>query len=272
MIARDYITEWRQRAPWPSDAQVEQDLVLSRALVEIFRHPLLERSLAFRGGTALHKLFLPSPARYSEDIDLVQVEAGPIGPVMTALREALGPWLGAPRRNQGEGRMTLIYRFESELPPVVPLRLKIEVNTREHFTILGHRPKRYEVGSRWFSGTAAIRTFEIEELLATKMRAFFQRRKGRDLFDLEMALRQGLDTATLVACFEQYMARAGAAVSRAEFEENLVKKLNQSDYLADLPQILSAEALALFDKQAAIERVSTELIGRLKGEPWRGQP
>ncbi len=122
MIQRDFIVAWRQQAPWPTDAQVEQDLVLSRALVEIFRDPLLSRELAFRGGTALHKLFLPTPARYSEDIDLVQISPGPIGPVMSALRKLLDPWLGIPRRSQSEGRMTFIYRFESELPPIVPLR------------------------------------------------------------------------------------------------------------------------------------------------------
>jgi len=41
MIPRDYITEWRTEAPWVQDFQVEQDLVISRALVEIFSHPLL---------------------------------------------------------------------------------------------------------------------------------------------------------------------------------------------------------------------------------------
>ncbi|MEN6633919.1 MAG: nucleotidyl transferase AbiEii/AbiGii toxin family protein, partial [Candidatus Polarisedimenticolia bacterium] len=32
MIPFDYITEWRSQAPWTADAQVEQDLVVSRAL------------------------------------------------------------------------------------------------------------------------------------------------------------------------------------------------------------------------------------------------
>lgn len=272
MIPRDYITEWRRKAPWPTDAQVEQDLVLSRTLVEIFQDPLLGTALAFRGGTALHKLFLPSPARYSEDIDLVQVEAGPIGPVMTALREKLDPWLGTPRRNQSEGRMTIIYRFESELPPVVPLRLKIEVNTREHFALLGHEMKHFRVESRWFEGTASIRSFAIEELLATKLRALYQRRKGRDLFDLGIALRQAApDTGKLAACFEQYMARSGAVVSRAQFEENLTKKLAQADFAADLAQILSGPALTEFDRDAAGEQVLSELVACLKGEPWQGQ-
>ena len=41
MIPEAAITHWRNVAPWPQDAQVEQDLILSRALVEIFREPSL---------------------------------------------------------------------------------------------------------------------------------------------------------------------------------------------------------------------------------------
>ena len=85
MIPRDYITEWRARAPWVGDFQVEQDLVINRTLVEIFSHPHLRESLVFRGGTALYKLHIDPPARYSEDIDLVQIRAEPIGPTLNAL-------------------------------------------------------------------------------------------------------------------------------------------------------------------------------------------
>ena len=86
MIPRDTITEWRERAPWSEDFQVEQDLVISRALVEIFADPMLAGALAFRGGTALYKLYLTPPARYSEEFDLVQVRPGPAGPFMDGLR------------------------------------------------------------------------------------------------------------------------------------------------------------------------------------------
>ncbi len=134
MIPRDYITEWRARAPWVEDFQVEQDLVISRALAEIFSHPHLRESLAFRGGTALYKLHIDPPARYSEDIDLVQIRSEPIGPTLDALRAVLDPWLGKPRWKQNEGWVTLSYRFESEDVPHQRLRLKIEINSREHFT------------------------------------------------------------------------------------------------------------------------------------------
>ena len=97
MIPRDYITEWRAAAPWVQDFQVEQDLVISRALVEIFSHSRLRGDLAFRGATALYKLHLTPAARYSEDIDLVQTRAGPAGPMMDALRAVLDPWLGQPQ-------------------------------------------------------------------------------------------------------------------------------------------------------------------------------
>ena len=137
MIPRDYITQWRKRAPWSEDFQVEQDLVISRALVAMYSDPVLAEALAFRGGTALYKLYLTPPARYSEDIDLVQVEPGPAGPLMDRLRSALDPWLGKARWKQSQGRVTFGYRFLSEDATAMRLRLKVEINTREHFSVLG---------------------------------------------------------------------------------------------------------------------------------------
>jgi len=75
LIPADFISEWQTFAPWRETYQVEQDLVISRALVEIFSHPVVSENLAFRGGTALYKLYL-QPVRYSEDIDLVQIHPG----------------------------------------------------------------------------------------------------------------------------------------------------------------------------------------------------
>ena len=120
MIPRDYITAWRAEAPWVEDSQVEQDLVISRALVSIFSHPLLREAQAFRGGTALYKLHLRPATRYSEDIDLVQTRAEPAGPAMEALRGILDPWLGKPQWKQTEGRVTFVYRFDSEDTPPHP--------------------------------------------------------------------------------------------------------------------------------------------------------
>jgi hypothetical protein len=127
VIAKDYITAWRSHAPWVSDHQVEQDLVISRAVAEIFSIPGIGQRLVFRGGTALYKLYLQPAVRYSEDIDFVQAAPEPIGDTFDAVRSMLDPWLGAPRRDLKEGRVNLIYRFASEDQPPRALRLKVEI-------------------------------------------------------------------------------------------------------------------------------------------------
>lgn len=98
MIPEAYIDEWAQEHPWSTVSMVEQDLLISRALVEIFSDPFLQQEVAFRGGTALHKLYLSPQPRYSEDIDLVQIHAGPIRPIMDHLRDALAFWASLRQR------------------------------------------------------------------------------------------------------------------------------------------------------------------------------
>lgn len=269
MIPRDFITEWRTHAPWVSDVQVEQDLVISRALVELFSRPAIAGALAFRGGTALYKLHLRPPARYSEDIDLVQVRAGPIGPVLKGVHAALDPWLGEPRWKQGEGRVTLVYRFESEDLPPIRMKLKVEINTREHFTVFGHRSHRFEVASRWFSGAADVLGYEIDELLATKLRALFQRKKGRDLFDLALALQSAqVDPRRVVDAFSRYMVAEESRVSRAVFERNLAQKRRDPVFTGDIRPLLAPGRE--WNVEAALDSVLARLVAILPGEPWKG--
>lgn len=65
MIPQYDIIAWSNHVPWKTNEQVEQDLVICRSLVEIFKDDFLAKSLAFRGGTALHKLYLYPESRYS---------------------------------------------------------------------------------------------------------------------------------------------------------------------------------------------------------------
>lgn len=268
MIPKDFITEWRSQAPWVLDSQVEQDLVICRALVTMFQHPHLAKALAFRGGTALFKLHFP-PARYSEDIDLVQVSAGPIKPILDPLREVLDPWLGGPAVRPRKNGIRLIYRFESE--DALPLRLKVEINTREHYSLHGTVEEPFRVESRWFSGEAAIRTYSLEELLGTKLRALYQRKKGRDLFDLWYAFngsRAAPSIDAVVEAFLGYMEHGGNKISRALFEQNLLEKRKDPQFAGDIAPLLTAGSR--YDFEAAFDFVLQTLIARLPGEPWRG--
>lgn len=240
MIPRRYILEWKEFAPWPDDAQVEQDLVIERALVEIFSDEFLSEHLAFRGGTALHKLFLKPQVRYSEDIDLVQIKPGPIKPILEQLRKKL-TFLGTKRVvNQKAHNNTVVYKFETETAPVITMKLKIEINCKEHFTVMGLQKVPFEVKNGWFSGKCEINTYHIEELLGTKMRALYQRRKGRDLFDLEHALANTeINTNQLVKCYKEYMAFSVAVPpTQKMYIANMEEKMQDGEFMEDIYTIL----------------------------------
>ncbi len=268
MIPRAHVTAWRAAAPWPTDAQVEQDLVLSRALVALYARPPVAGALAFRGGTALHKLVLPRPGRYSEDIDLVQIAPGPIGPVLDAVREALDPWLGEPGRKQTAEGATLVYRFESSGLPVQTMRLKVEINTREHGSQARLHAQDFAVVNPWFEGSAPVVTYAVEELLGTKLRALYQRKKGRDLFDLWQALSlTRVDDSGVVAMFDRYLRREGKRITRAQFERNLAQKERMPEFMGDILPLLPSGCG--YDRTEALRLVRIRLIERLPGKAWR---
>ncbi len=234
MIGERYIKEWAATHPWRRAEQVEQDLLLSRVLVAIYSDPLLSERLAFRGGTAMHKLYFSPQVRYSEDIDLVQIAPGPFGEIFDHLKEALS-FLPNMRREQKSFNNLMRFRLESEIAPVVPIKIKVETNCREHFCELGYRHVPFEIKNGWFSGACEIRTFHLEELLGTKMRALYQRKKGRDLFDPYHALTMGkVDCGAVAHCFRKYMEfSSGEVPSRKMFCENVENKLTMPDFLLD---------------------------------------
>jgi predicted nucleotidyltransferase component of viral defense system len=133
-----------------------------------------------------------------------------------------------------------LYRFESEIPPVVNLRLKIEINTREHFNGLGLQEFPFRVESSWFSGSATINTYKLEELLGTKLRALYQRRKGRDLFDLFWALKQNnVNLNQVLECYQKYMNFVVDKVpTQKQFLVNMEEKMQDNEFLSDMRDII----------------------------------
>ena len=261
MIPPAYVTEWRRHAPWPTDEQVEHDLIITRVLVDVFGRPGLRESLAFRGGTALAKLYLPAH-RYSEDIDLVQLRAEPIGATLNAIREVLDPWLGAPSWKRSHASVKLIYRLTLGFDSGSRRKLKLEINTREHKPVFGLTTQILILDSRWYAGSAPITTYSLDELLATKLRALYQRKKGRDLYDLVTAMTNAdVDPQRVVDGFVMYLAREGLSVSRAEFEANLAEKAQDADFLADVVAVVADGTD--YDVVDAARQVQESLIARL---------
>lgn len=229
----------------------------------MFSDELLSKSLAFRGGTALHKLYLSPQVRYSEDIDLVQINSEPINPILKRIREKL-TFLGTKRVvKQHIHNNTIVYRFETETQPVINMRLKIEINTREHFNVLGLKEIPYEVKNSWFTGKCNLTGYELEELLGTKLRALYQRRKGRDLFDLYWALaNHKLDTDKVIQCYKAYMNYSVEnPPTQKQFLSNMEEKMTDKEFLQDIHSILKPEVE--YDNVKAWEVVKKELIEKI---------
>lgn len=142
MIPAMNIIAWSKTAPWAEQRQVEQDLIISRAIVELFSDKFLAAELRFRG--ALNKLHFPKPLRYPEDIDLVRTTKGPIKPVLRRVREVLEPWLGEAALEQSPVSPKLIFRADAE-DGGVPLRLKVEIAIWETETYAGSAHVDYAV-------------------------------------------------------------------------------------------------------------------------------
>lgn len=269
MIPQAYIQAWSAHAPWPDSRQIEQDLIICRALCDLFNSPDLKDKIAFRGGTAINKLLFRNPMRYSEDIDLVQAKAEPIGATVDAIRDALA-WLGKPARHQAGHSMHLVYKFKPEAAPDETLNLKVEINTREHVNLFGLQRMPFALVNDWHSAEAGILTFAPEELFGTKLRALLQRRKNRDLFDLHHGLGSlGLDPVKIIAAFDHYLVQEGVVITRAHAEERMLKKLTTS-LTEDVGPLLPA-GIRFNDEDAvaAFEHVWRTLIVRMKGASWK---
>jgi len=182
---------------------------------------------------------------------------------MDRLHAVLDSWLGQPPYKQTQGRVTFAYRFGPEETLPVPLRLKIEINTRERFSVFGTILVPFEVRSRWFEGVCDVSSYTLSELLGTKLRALYQRKKGRDLFDLDVALLH--DDAVpeeIIEAFSAYMDHGGRIVTKAEIQDNISAKMKIRSFAADISPLLRSDFT--WDMENMVQRVTTRLLNRIE--------
>ena len=265
MIPQVAIDEHRKVAPWRNLAMVEQDLLICRALVAIYNDEFLAKRLVFRGGTAMHKLFFSPQPRYSEDLDLVQMEPEPIKETFDHLWDALR-FLGNAKVKQKKHNNDIIFRISSETDPELTLRIKVEINCMEHFHVLPLQEIPFEVKNQWFTGRCSIRTYQLEELVGTKFRALYQRRKGRDLFDLYTALTNAhLNIDNVLLCYQKYMSfTAQHLPTYKEYVNNMEEKMHDDEFLGDTAGLLQPSLN--FNPQQGYEIIKTQLIDKLSGD------
>jgi len=275
MIQHTHLTTWQAHAPWPKRSQIEQDLRLSRGVVAIFADPMLDKHLAMRGGTVLHKAHLPPAARYSEDIDLVLVKAMDTDKLDCHLRRVLTPVLGQPADSlianawltvRNVLRPSKILRTAYKFVPLGLRReevVKVEVNLNENASL-------YPLVSVEFNALdedgdavrAMARSYDINEMLGTKTRALMQREQGRDLFDLFHAWQlseagttpYSVDGAKAMEAFAWYLEQEGTHLGATEANALLDERLRKRAFRRDMDTLLRP-GLPKFDVDAAAAAV-----------------
>ena len=255
MIPEAAITEWGRTVPWPTVEQIEQDLLLSRLIIEIANDDYLGDELVFRGDTCLHKLHAPHPLRYSEDLDYVRSTGGGIRELTRAVSQ-IGHRLGMDVRTRLTEHPKMFLRASYEAG-AGPMRVKIEVNTFERSPASPPIRIPLDVTSSWFSGSAEVLTFTLAEVVATKIRGLFQRSKGRDLFDLWLAITQlGVTPSSIVDAFAPYRPDR---YTRRRAELNLREKLTRKAFREDIRPLV-ADWPEEYDIDAAARLVITDVL------------
>lgn len=276
-ITRQDILAHQAVVPWAAQYQIEQDLLLCRTMVALFDDGFLRSQIAMRGGTLLHKVHLEPAARYSEDIDLVVVGDRPEEHIRRAIRRVLKEVLGIPKASVWDSLflairntvkpsrvLRLTYAVRSIMEPGRMLEIVVEANVTEREP---HRPvveMPFGLSFRGEEVHTQVKGFDIHEMLGTKMRALFQRRRGRDLFDLYWALTHAqppVDPMGVIESFGHYLRKEGSNAGRDEFISLLRGHLEDHGFCSDMKSLLRQGIE--YDPQLAGNLVIAKLLLRL---------
>ena len=161
----------------------------------------------------------------------------------------------------------MLFRMESEVPPVQPIRLKVEINCYEHFNVLGLQKIPFSVDNPWFTGKCELTTYCLDELVGTKLRALYQRKKGRDLLDLQVALNSGkINVDRVLECYRQYIEFVvEKQPTYKQFVQNMELKMQDPEFLGD-SDILLREGAETFDPATAYNLIKEQFIDKMPGK------
>jgi hypothetical protein len=232
-------------------------------LVEVANRPQLSESLAFRGGTCLHKLVFAKAWRFSEDLDFCAIGSADVSLAVAGLRDMVHDLGGEvveviqadpPKRVSSTALKAFFRSADAVLQPEPGgVTIKIEVNVLETSALdrRGYDDRDFVLRGLTPLTPAAIppiRTFTLDEILATKLRALVTRGtpQGRDLLDLWIAFEQHaneIDVGRLVEMFWTYLGMSGRRFRAVEVIDRAQKVASvpgmQEDVEAMCPEIPS---------------------------------
>lgn len=213
----------------------EHDYRISYLLNDIYSNEFLKDRLLLKGGTAINKVYLKSLSRFSVDLDFNQI--GSREEVLRNVRQIRETLVQIAKEQDQSYKITFDRRYEQTTihvkytsitgqQPIQPI--KIEISHVERFPIMKTESKELTLYDS--ESSTAIGTYKIEELLATKLRALYDRMKGRDLYDLASSFRLIEDKTVLRKMFLYYFYRDRKVFNSKIFFE----KVSGSSYEDDV--------------------------------------
>lgn len=205
---------------------------------------------------------------------MARMKPGPNGPVLDRLRVIRELRLG-----KGQYKPSLIAsKLYFEAANLSPMRsddiLKLEMSCKDKFVLDREVDMPFRMCRSWFSSSVEFPSFTTEEVLASKLRALLGWNKGRDLLDLDHALRskEGLDVPRIIKMFGEFAVRLGSKICRAQAQQRMFDKMEDPhELIDDMKQVLPKEErvrLSIEDFRRQFKNVFEAYIELLPGKEW----
>ena len=185
------------------EAVLEKDYCLSWFLVGMSATPLKD-ILAFKGGTAIKKCYIPD-YRFSEDLDFTLREETALETIKSHLDEAFSRTEEASGikirfsrydRHSHENSHTFYLAYEGPLPGATGKEVKVDITIRERivFPVETLPVQKAYAEYHDLPADALIGVYSLNEIAAEKIVALFDpaRNEPRDLYDLWHLTGNGL--------------------------------------------------------------------------------
>ena len=244
--------------PWDDNRLVEQDLALTRLIIDVANHPILFDKLSLKGGTCLHKLWLPEPWRYSEDLDYNRIVASDPLEIVNSLREIASD-TGFRDATFKQNKLFLHLWLADALEDGQEFQVKIDIQREIKPDSSAYQHRQFAIDNPWCSKQASVRANRAEDIIASKVLASFQRSRPRDLFDMWAAIKAGTVTyANVASRFASYRPDNPERWNTGKASRSLISKLSDPSYIAEMKRI-SVYAPFTYDEYEHVQ-IAADLI------------
>jgi predicted nucleotidyltransferase component of viral defense system len=191
-----------------------------------------------KGGTALNKIYLPGVQRFSEDLDFDAFFKGSVSRSrkIKFLQSELISALTNDYEVQQPRMMREIVRFTCSFLNEIAMKdsifVEFNLNTPKVGTVVVEKAK-----SQLWGTVVTIPVYSFDALVAKKLKAFYERETGKDLYDIYRSLqgRKASEMKSIVSTLRRVLKAEGikytdfvSGVNRALQDDELIARVHAS--------------------------------------------